>query len=419
MKMIVGIPLFWCWMVCVVMGSLIRILLLIGVTAAVVWILRRICGSGFSYRHSHVGRELQKYGDLKTVKRDVEEQARQALYCSGDQALTEKYLILAREMQDTGSLFRLRQRLCLISTREIQQIAVQSASDLNGEGYTMFFMTYAGEKYQLTVWETFGEVNRIRKRLEECSRLGTGPVMMENGSRAARAEQRRIRKERIQAGLTAATVQECYKKKKKVCIGVYIAVLCIFVLVIIWACRLDEYSLSDFLRDLRVYTTESLLIAAAYLVPIPLVFWFVCWMERQVLRNYNRLKYFEQQEMDRLIVESPELKVGDVIYGKRCFWFRDFHYFCLHNLIFYEDVLWVYLSSGVFQTTVKGVDMPALYMHKIVFYTKDGRKHSIYMGNGRYFSGCFPDAIKGYGKEQKKAYKERRKEYKGKARGAK
>lgn len=428
-KTIIDIFIIWGWMACFIMGSLSKILIMLGITVAVVWILRYICSSSLSIRYSRVGRELQKYGELKEVKKDVEEQAKHALYCSGDQAITEKYLILSVPVQEWTNLTGNGEGLCLISTSEIEKIQISEKFYGDGdEAYTMFFTTFAGEQWKLTVWKPYKEVYQIKKRLEACRDQGIGPTQKSYGykngggsarkkqfmddaameKRRMRAEQKRKKRERILSGKTASTVQECYKKKKKICIAIYIVFLSIFAIGFGWGMWMERDHLGRFFHDLYRDREIVSLVASMYLLPMLLVYAYIFWMERQVLRQYRRLKYFEQQEMDRQIVESAEIKMGDVIYGKRCFWFRDFRHFCLHNLIFYEDVVWVYLSTGRMQPSMQGVDMPVLHLHNIVFYTRDGKKHSIYMGNASYFSRYFPKAIKGYGREQKQEYKELR-----------
>ena len=76
----------------------------------------------------------------------------------------------------------------------------------------------------------------------------------------------------------------------------------------------------------------------------------------------------------------------------------------MQNLVFYQDVVWAYGAYGVYQNTLSEVPTPNVLMTKIVFYTKDGKKHSILRGNWNMFSSMLPDAIRGYGKQQERAY---------------
>ena len=256
-KIIFGIPFFWFGFFFLVMGSFKQLLILIFAGIAGGWVLHYICGSYFSIACSHVGKELCKYGRLKEVKRDVEEQAKRALYCSGDQAITEKYLILLLSVSGCSRFWKGKERLCLISTRELEQILITDCLDGESEekkGYTMCFLTWQKERFCLTVWGTYEEVCQIQKKLEECRDLGIGPEPARSQNKyqqIKRKEDRSLKEDVIsdrqqvlnghqwhlfQKGTVFTqkrnVIQECYRKKRRLCIIIYFGILGIFLIVI-------------------------------------------------------------------------------------------------------------------------------------------------------------------------------------------
>ncbi len=383
------------------------------VAAVVLWlVLRRICGSLFSIRHSHVGRQLMKYGDLKSVIQDVEEQAAKAWYVTHDQAITEKYLMVMRpnEAYNMASAMFVTQNLFyIVSTGDMERVEIQTDWRYADEMNTLVCHTMQGEHYEITVYRSREEVQRIKAELERCIRQGIGPKNVESRENKEKEERWTVRINRRKNLLmrpAGYTVAECYAKKKKIFWGVTIAIVLVLVGMLTWFGWMADYSLERYLRDIYRYPKDTLLVAAMYIIPLTGCYIFIRRMESQVKKTYDSLKHFEREEVDKLIAQSPEISGGEILYAQNAFWFRDASRLLFHNLVRYEDVLWIYPSKGAFQPNVEGVDMPTIQFMKIVFHTRDGKKHSILMADWNVFSSYFPYAIKGYGKQQKKAYRE-------------
>ncbi len=406
-KMIFGIPLFWFGFLFLVTGSFKKLLILLFVGIVGSWILHCICGSYISIACSYTGKELRKYGKLKEVKKDVEEQAKQALYCSGDQAITEKYLILLSSVLKQSRFGREKERLCLISTRELKQILITDCLDGgSGEkkGYTMRFLTWQNENFYLTVWETYENVCQIQKKLETCRDLGIGPA---RSQKQVKEDKGRLFPKETVFNPKKGVIQECYRKKRRFCIIVYSGVLGIYLIIIALIMWIKWDSFQYLFQSAYWSWTEVGLAAGGYLIPVCMVWIYLYWMERKVLRQYHRLKYYEQQEIEKQIIEAAKEKNRWIVCGKRCFWFRDYRYFGQHNLIFYEDVVWIYpfVRKISIPTSTQNINSSVwMTEYGMEFYTSDKKKHRVSVTNGKDFLEYFPDAIKGYGKKQKKEF---------------
>lgn len=379
---------------------------------AVCLLISCLCDTPFSVRHSHVGRELMKYGDLKTMIRDVNEQAENAWYATADQAITEKYLMLMQPNEaynSARSMFMTQNLFCLVSTGEMNRVELQEDERYADEMSTLVFWTISGERYSITVYRSREDVCRIKAGMEQCISRGAGPVRIADSKNSGNtaggtaSKKKRINPLECPSGHTVA---ECYAGKRKIFRGITAAVILVVAAVLLSFGWLEDYTPEKYLRDICRYPWESALVAAMYIVPLTTCYVFIRRMETQVERAYQRLKHYERLELDKRIAASPELRMGDVLYAQSCFWFRDCSRLFFHNLVLYEDVAWIYPAHGAFSSNVEGIDMPVIHLSKIVFYTRYGKKHSILMADWNTFSSCFPHAIKGYGRQQKKAYRE-------------
>lgn len=397
------------WQVCfflLVLQMWKWLLIGIAVTLAENLIVRILCGSIVSVRHSHTGRELMKYGELKSMIRDVNEQVRNAWFCTDDQALTERYVVLAEQEKVVpadafGSLGK--KRFYLLSTGELERVDAEADAQYSDERNMLMFKTLSGERHVMTVYRSYEEVCEMKSRLEECMRRDRGPGLKQKNDGTEIRDRKRKRRLSPSAN---HTVMEYTAGAKKIYTGVLLAVILVVIGIFWFIFRLDNYTFAMIWRDIKNFPVETALLAAAYIVPFLIVYGMIRSIERQVKTSYRQLKYHEQQELERLVSESPELKSGDVLYAGRCFWFRELRCFSMHNLILYDDVIWIYPAHGVFSANIRGVDMPGIRMSTIIFYTRDGKRHSILMGDWKKFSSMLPHAILGYGREQKRVYRE-------------
>lgn len=406
------IPLAQAWFFALVIRAWKWIPILLAVTAAVILIIRWLCGSMFSIRHSHVGRELMKYGDLRSMVKEVNEQARNAWYCTVDQALTEKYLMLVEQNEacHSGShMIAAEKKFYLISTGELERVEVEADSQYSDEMNTLVFRTLSGRRYTMTVYKSYEEVCAMKRKLEGYLELGRGPVLKKTYEQESASDKKR---ERVLYPGKKRTVQGYISGAKKLYFGVLLAVILVVAGMLGWIFQLENYTFAMVLRDIKNFPGECALLAAVYIVPFLFFYYMIRKMEKQIKKSYQQLNYHEQQELELLVAESPELKTGDVLYAGKCFWFRDFRNFWMHSLILYDEVIWIYPAYGAFRTNIRGVDMAEVRISKIVFYTRDGKKHSILMGDWKSFSAMLPHAILGYGREQKRVYRDFRKSIK-------
>lgn len=383
-------------------------ILLLSIGAVFLWLLLKwLCVSMFSIKHSHIGKELMRYGELKSMVKDVNEQAREAWYCTGDQALTEKYIMLVERNKDyrTGTHLFLNESIFrLVSTSELERVEVEKDNLYPEERNILIFWTLNKEQYQFTIYRNYQEVCKMKNRIEADSKLRKGPMPKKQSN--INTKKILKKKERPFSPSSGYTMLGCYKKKKKIVIRIVLAVFCVLVIVMAWMVWELGYTWKQLLWDIRRYPIMFLFVAALYIVPYSAFYMFVCYMERQVKKKYQRLAYHEQQSLDKRIQDAPEIWIGEVLYAENCFWFRDFRRLCMQNLVFYQDVVWAYVAYGVYQNNLSEVPTPNVLMTKIVFYTKDGKQHSILHGNWKMFSSMLPaNAIRGYGKEQERAYK--------------
>lgn len=387
------------------------------------FLLRTFCGSYLSLRISQVGKELQKYGNMREVAKDVNEQYQRAIYKSRDQAITEKYLILLSDNENYVPLFNERGelspsnmrsplkrecRLHLISTSELSHVELEGNNPYANEMNTLRFITMNNKTYSIIIYQGYQEVRKIKEELEQCIKLRKGPFSHNNDDKIYKERKEAAKKSKKPAwNSSGQTVHSCLAGRRKVFRGVMIAIAALLIGVFVFLTKMEDYTLSDYMRDIVAFPLESAILAAVYIVPPTLIYIHIRRMERQVLRQYERLKYYEQQALDERIKREPGLRAGDVLYETSCFWFRDWHNLFFQNLVLYEDVVWIYpghAASDMPVDTVSGMSS-VMFWRAIIFYTKDGRKHSIFMGDYRQFARHFQNVITGYGKEQKRAYK--------------
>ncbi len=393
-------------------------------------LLRVLCRSYIFLRWSRVGKELQRYGDMRKVAEDVNRQYQTAIYRSRDQAVTQSYLILLNDsgkdslpvgsgeqfpVPNIRSIFRRECGLCLISTSELSGVSIEGGNPYANEMNTLLFTTMEQKKYSIIIYQEYRKVQKMKEELEQCILLRKGPVVQNSSRRSRRGRQMSSKKPEKPAIIASGqTVRSSYTGKKKVFWGVMAAIVALLAGVFVFLNKMEHYTLRGFVRDVAAFPLESAALAAVYIVPPTLIYIHIRRMERQVMRQYRRLKYYEQQALDERICREPGLRPGDVLYEPSCFWFRDWHNFLFHNLVLYEDVVWIYPAHAAsdFSSGPEFYISSAMQWNAIIFYTKDGRKHSIFMGDYRRFASHVPHVVTGYGKEQKQAYKRMRRQIK-------
>lgn len=135
--------------------------------------------------------------------------------------------------------------------------------------------------------------------------------------------------------------------------------------------------------------------------------------ERRFLRVYQGIPEEAKQKLFRLRARSLFLRGlgfyeadGYILFNDRCV-------FGTPQIVRTEDIVWGYLGRSDFQFSdmERNVVSPGVQFFSLCFYTKDGRRHRIfanvsYSEVAAWFTARCPEAILGYGKEQKRQAEE-------------
>lgn len=135
----------------------------------------------------------------------------------------------------------------------------------------------------------------MKNRIEADSKLRKGPMPKKQSN--INTKKILKKKERPFSPSSGYTMLGCYKKKKKIVIRIVLAVFCVLVIVMAWMVWELGYTWKQLLWDIRRYPIMFLFVAALYIVPYSAFYMFVCYMERQVKKKYQRLAYHEQQSI--------------------------------------------------------------------------------------------------------------------------
>ena len=97
------------------------------------------------------------------------------------------------------------------------------------------------------------------------------------------------------------------------------------------------------------------------------------------------------------------IRMGETLLMSNYFLYKEKWGFFLPRIIAYRDIVWLYLTDFTYQHTDfdQMIVTPTMHFYTVVFYTKDGKKHHILMGDHKSIVKHCPGCIKGYGKEQK------------------
>lgn len=396
-------------------------------SAASFFLLRTLCGSRLTLRFSNVGKELQKYGNIQDVAKDVNGQYQAAIYRSVDQAITERYIILlvnnenyvplmgaegsgsAPTRPNMRSIFERECCMCLISTSELDHVELEGNNPYADDRNVLCFVTKEGKTYSIILYREYGQARLIKEQLEECVNLRKGPFSHNSDKKIYQERKEALKKSKsLSWNESGHTVSTCLAGRRKIFRGIMLAIVVLLIGVFAFLAEMEDYTLSQYMWDIVHFPVESIVLATVYIVPPTLIYIHIRRMERQTLRQYRRLKYYEQQALDERIRREPELRAGDVLYEPSCLWFRDWHNLLFQNLVLYEDVVWIYPANAASDLSVSSAPgiSGVMFWHAVIFYTRDGRKHSIFMGDYGQFAAHFPHTLAGYGREQKRAYKE-------------
>ena len=211
---------------------------------------------------------------------------------------------------------------------------------------------------------------------------------------------------------------------------------------IIWVCMpficRDWTVMAEMLQEIfqPQYGFHSLVYAAfaVWNVPVLLVYAVVCIGERRFLRVYREMPQEAKKALYMEYTKGPYesgmwiheaqgyIRFNDRDWMKRAsglyeahgyILFRDHCFLWTPQIVELSDIVWGYLGRSDFQITnmEKNFISPNLQFFSLYFYTKDGRRHRVFLNvlyeaAAKWFVERCPNAIFGYGKEQKRRAEE-------------
>lgn len=149
------------------------------------------------------------------------------------------------------------------------------------------------------------------------------------------------------------------------------------------------------------------LIMGLYSIPFLIFYGFFRASRRQCRKVFQNASWEEKRQLLWILRGFEKgMKVGDVLTADHYFLYKEKWGFFFPRLIAYRDVVWLYVSQSNYDDmgmNPKGVPSVSsgLRFHTVVFYTRDRKRHSIFMGGYREILEHCPKVIQGYGREQK------------------
>lgn len=149
-------------------------------------------------------------------------------------------------------------------------------------------------------------------------------------------------------------------------------------------------------------------------MPFWMFYWFMRTAQTECMGRYRKLSKKEQQEVSR--VYGKEIYFGKISMLEDCFLFVDTRRLLMRSIISYDEVIWAYISrlNYQYQNMERMVIFPTMQYFSLVLMTKDGKKHSVFLGGTLYIEQWealqkrLPsEVIYGYGKLQRRQAKDR------------
>lgn len=171
----------------------------------------------------------------------------------------------------------------------------------------------------------------------------------------------------------------------------------------------------EVLRDLFQVVNVVYLLFGLVVLTIPVL--FVCILvtigEERFLHTYWKMPEQTRKKLSKLRTRKLFLRGLGIYEADGYLLFRDRCLFGTPQIVKMEDIVWGYLGRSDFQYSNMGesVSAPVLLSFSLYFYTKDGRRHRIFAKKSSkeivsWFTGRCPQAILGYGREQKRRARE-------------
>ncbi len=118
-------------------------------------------------------------------------------------------------------------------------------------------------------------------------------------------------------------------------------------------------------------------------------------------RKFETLSLKEQRKFNASL-PNADMRIGIIHFAEGSFICREPGHAFVPWLYQSYEIVWIYPVVGIFQKSdLAGGLQFSTPVHSICFYTADGKKHSVFMGDYEWFANKFPNARKGYTKENK------------------
>lgn len=167
----------------------------------------------------------------------------------------------------------------------------------------------------------------------------------------------------------------------------------------------------DFCRSAR---DRWLLFKIIFFFTLPFALFYLIFLfgEKNFLRVFESMPFSEQNQLNRGFAyqmnRSVNNRVSGFIFTENYVCFSDKYILYMENLLRLEDIVWIYMrdTPWQFEDMKKGISMPLTHFYSTVIRTADGKSHSAFTADSKGLIQRCPHAVLGYGREQKRAYKE-------------
>ncbi|MCM1567903.1 MAG: hypothetical protein NC081_00475 [Roseburia sp.] len=196
----------------------------------------------------------------------------------------------------------------------------------------------------------------------------------------------------------------------------------ISLLLISFGITISIISWQELLKELASSQARDWLLFAFILFCFSIPFWlfygFMCMAQRECMVYDARMSDKERLEVSRIY--DGEIRFGNICFMENYFVFLDSRRFFMRNILPYDEIIWVYITRLDFQYTnmEKMIISPQMKFFSLVLMTRDGKKHSIFLGpvwfgeNWAKLLKRLPDnVISGYGRQQKQQAKQQQRWY--------
>lgn len=205
------------------------------------------------------------------------------------------------------------------------------------------------------------------------------------------------------------------KKRRKIAaiyigsaVGIVLLTIAVMIFAVMSVDGTTAYLWTALAKDIEWQHIGSfLLIFAVYFLPCLICCLFVTVSARQCRSVLQKVSSGEREQLMWLLHSYQKgIGAGDILAADNYFLYREKWGFFCPRLIAYRDVVWLYLSQSNYDDmgmNAKGT--PSVTSGPrfctTVFYTRDRKKHHIFMGDYHKILERCTEVIQGYGREQK------------------